>query len=142
LKKSPQEKGRDFEREMADEYGLQQVPGSGNQWHSKLDVAGSKVRWSLKFTEGDSFKLSKEFIREAVDATQGLSGSGELPLWGIRLGDSEYDLVVIRRRDFNTFVKGEIKFTSEKRKGTAIRTRMSDVPSLLRDEDDLNHDED
>lgn len=127
--------GREFEEEFAAEMGLTPVPGSGSQWHSKLDLYGTGARWSLKY-RASSFRIDKDFIDEAVDATEGMGGTGEVPMWALRLGDERYDLVLMRKNDFKRIQEGELKIIPEKRDKTAIRTRLADIPSLLREEEE------
>lgn len=134
-------KGIEFEEEFANEMGLTPVPGSGSQWHSKLDVSGQGARWSLKYRDG-SFRIDKAFIDEAVSATVGIGGTGEIPLWAIRLSDPKYDLVLMRKDDFKAMQAGELKVIPDKRTKTSIRTRLAEVPSLLREENELDHEED
>lgn len=122
------EMGNRFEAEFAAEMGLERVPGSGNQFHSKLDETGFGARWSLKATIFKSFPLSTELIDEAVEATvSAVGGTGELPLWAIRLEDnSEYDLVVMRKADFKRITSEGITLSSntkaEERRARASMT--------------------
>lgn len=135
---SAQDEGREFEKELADELGLSVVPGSGNQWYSQLDLIGRGVRWSLKYTREKSFRLTQEDVREAVVATQGVSGDGSIPLWAVRLGTEEYDLIIMRKNDFLLMQEGELTLigNDEPPKKSEIRRARSRVPILLREEDD------
>lgn len=133
------EKGREFEQEIAEELGLSLVPGSGNQWHSKLDLQGKEARWSLKYTDAKSYRLDQEDVDEAVEATQSLSGDGRVPLWLIRLQTEEYDLVVIRKKDFFAWKSGEINLSGDdKPKQSQVRRARARIPVLLRGEDGDN----
>jgi hypothetical protein len=89
--------GRDFEEELSEEFGIQKVPGSGNQWYSKLDLKGFAARWSLKSTEKKSISISQSTIDEAIKACYDLSGDSTTPLWAFRIGDREHDMVMMRK---------------------------------------------
>jgi len=129
-----QEKGRQFEKEAAKELGLDLVPGSGNQWHSKLDLKGRATRWSLKFTDTKSYRLDQSDIDEAYVATQGLTGDGRVPLWLVRLQTSDYDLVIMKKEDFLALQSGEVEFYEEKIRKSDIRRARAKVPFILREE--------
>lgn len=128
------EPGEQFEKDFAREFGLERVPNSGSSWHSKLDVVGAGARWSLKY-RANSLRIDRDLIDEATSATLSLSGTGEIPMWAIRLGSPEYDLILMRKEDFKLLQAGELEVLPEKRTKTAIRTRLSEIPSLLRDDD-------
>jgi len=131
--KTPQEKGLLWEDEFAKEFGLEKVIGSGSPWYSgKLDVHGEGARWSLKFTENESYRLTKKDIEEALEATGGLSGGSETPLWAIKIQDHE--LIVIRKEDFKQMQAGELNVLPEVRTKTAERARLAEIPILLREQ--------
>lgn len=132
----PEQKGREFEDDLAKEFGLKPVPGSGNQWHSKLDLVGRIARWSLKY-RAKSFTLTRDFIDESISATEGFSGTGEIPVWAIRLGDPEYDLIILRKDDFKLWEKGELKLVDKEITRGEARRQLARVPILLRDSKDL-----
>ena len=130
-----QQQGREWEREFADEFDLSLVPGSGSPWWSgKLDVTGEGARWSLKWTSKDSYRLTKKDIEEALEATSGLSGGLETPLWALNIAGHE--LVVMRKEDFKQIQAGELNVLPEKKTKTAIRTHLSSVPILLREHEE------
>jgi hypothetical protein len=62
---SSQKHGTRFEHFWAAIFGVKPTLGSGNQWFSKMDVGDSAVLWSCKHTDADSFRLSKDLMREA-----------------------------------------------------------------------------
>lgn len=130
---TPQDKGRQFEKELAEEFGLKRVPGSGAVWHSKLDLLGRRARWSLKSTTTPRFPLTFEDILEALDACYGLGGDGSTPLWAVRtlIGD----FVVIRKEDFISMQKGEHSFINKEKPQVAERKARARQPELLRDLD-------
>jgi len=129
-----QQQGRDWESDFAEEFDLQLVPGSGSPWWSgKLDVSGQGARWSLKFTNKESYSLTKKDISEALEATGGLAGTSEVPLWAIKIQDEE--LIIIRKEDFKRMQQGELNVLPERRTKTALRTQLASVPILLREND-------
>ncbi len=121
---------------MAEEFGLSLVPGSGNQPWWKLDLSGVKSRWSLKFTGSSSFRLTQDDITEAVEATQGISGDGSIPLWLLRIGSADFDMVVMRKQDFMLMQEGDLQLIGSDappRKSDERRAR-SRVPVLMRED--------
>lgn len=134
--RTPQQRGRDFEVELRKEFGLKPVPGSGSVWWSKLDLKGRLARWSLKFTTKKSFDITQDMVDEAISACYGPGGDGSMPLWGVRIGDERYDLVVMLKQDFAALQRGEIQpLISEGREKTRQRKALASVPALLREED-------
>ena len=127
--------GDKFERDLSEEFGLRRVPGSGNQAHSKLDLAGNGFRWSLKATGKASSSIRTTDIEEAIDLCYGLNGTGETPLWAYRIG--EHDLILMRKSDFVSLQKGEVRAINDaKGKEKVIERRLrAATPSLLRDGD-------
>ena len=125
--------GAKFETDLSREFGLQRVPGSGNQSHSKLDLVGNGFRWSLKATDRASISIKSSDIAEAVEACFGLNGTGETPLWAYRIGDR--DMVMMRKEDFAALARGELKAINEERgkEKANERLRRAATPSLLRD---------
>lgn len=134
---SPQEKGREFERELADEFGLSVTPGSGNQWFAKLDLKGLRARWSLKYTEGNSFPLRRADFEEALSATTGLSGDGSISLFAVRMDGLPDDLVMMWKNDFRKLQNGELNLIDTESKAygnAAARREKARVPVLMRED--------
>lgn len=130
-----QERGREWESDFAEEFGLTLVPGSGSPWWSgKLDVTGEGARWSLKWTNKESFSVTRKIIREAVEATRGLGGTSEIPLWAFNIQGEE--LVMMRKEDFKAIQARELNVLPEVRTKTVERTRLAEIPILLRDNND------
>lgn len=121
--------GRQFEDDLAAELGVQRVPGSGNQWHSKMDVYGRDMRWSLKATEKNGYRLDEEFFEECLRATGGLHGTGETPMWALRFPFG--DFVIMRKDDFIS-TSGEFTVPTSTR--AQERKNRSTVPQLLRED--------
>lgn len=127
--------GKKFEEDLEKEFGLKRVVGSGNQWHSKLDLRGLGARWSLKATKKESISISSKVINEAIRACGDSSGDGSIPVWAFRIGDGEHDIIALRKEDFILLQKGELVLindtTPEKIKQKRAKMR---IPRLLRDE--------
>lgn len=127
--------GVDFEKELSKEFGLQRVPGSGNQAHSKLDLSGNGFRWSLKATSSASASIRASDIEEATTASFGLNGTGETPLWAYRIQD--YDMIMLRKSDFKALCAGDLRPIGVEKGKEKVneRRRLASTPSLLRDGD-------
>lgn len=136
---TPQNQGREFEKELAEEFGLNQVPGSGSVWYSKLDLSGNNVRWSLKFTTRENFPITFHDILEALDACYGVGGDGSTPLWAARIEPLEEDFIVMRKEDFKLMQMGFQKLMniiSEDKPQVAARKNRARQPELLREDGD------
>jgi hypothetical protein len=130
---TPKNIGTQFEEDLAHEFGLKLVPGSGNQFHSKLDLHGKGARWSLKATEKASASIKAEDIDEAIRACYNVVGDGSIPLWAYRI--KGHDMVMMRKEDFLEFQRGELELTNTIVDGKyQQRAARAMVPRLLRDE--------
>lgn len=131
-------KWEEFENDLAKELGLNRVAGSGNQWYSKLDVQGKDTRWSLKFTEQTDKNLiiTRQTIAEAILATGGIGGGGEIPIWATRL-EGFGDFVTMRLEDWKSFFIGKTGFTITPTK-TQERREKARTPRLLQEDTDGN----
>jgi hypothetical protein len=128
--------GRKFEEDFAQEMDLSRVQGSGNQWHSKLDVRGRGTLWSLKATR--SAQISGEDFREAIMATLGPGGDGRLALMAVRFfaeSEEELDLVMMRKDEFFRLVAGDLELTVPNSKSQERMARAA-IPELLREVDE------
>lgn len=134
-KDTAQTKGRIFEQEIAKEFSLYTTPASGAVWYSKLDAWDLLTRWSCKFTEKESYRLTKKDIDEAIAACQGPGGDGSLPLWAIRLQVEKYDLIIMRKEDFKLLLSGDLEIEKKVSKHE-VKRRRSQIPILLREEKD------
>jgi hypothetical protein len=125
--------GEKFEQELSEEFGLQKVSGSGNKWYSRLDLFGQGARWSLKATSKKSLSISEETIVEAINACEGIGGDGSIPVWAFRIGS--HDIISLRKEDFKSFQKGELKLIGDGVGQQVIQRRnRAATPSLFRDE--------
>lgn len=126
--------GLGFEEEFAEQMGLEQVPGSGSGPFWKLDLQGFAARWSLKFTRFKANPIGVIEMEEAIEACEGSGGSGEMPMWGGRMGgDPRYDFVMMRAGDFKKLTEGRLVLTQESKADAKRRT--ASVPVLMRDEE-------
>lgn len=129
---TPQEQGRQFEKDLAEEFGLELVPGSGSVWHSKLDLLGQETRWSLKYSESGSFPIKAVDIATAEEQCFGLGGDGKTPIWAARMPRGDY--IVLRKEDFVAMQKGNINLINKGNPKSEARKAQARLPELLREE--------
>lgn len=132
---APQKTGRRFERFWSKVFGVEPQKGSGNLWYAKLDVPdGGAILWSCKFTEADSYRVSRDDIREAETAARGQGSSGEMiPGYATAISGGEV-FVTLRADDFLRLFTDQVRYITPSR-GEQKRARAK-VPALLRDEDE------
>ncbi len=128
--KTPQSKGRSYEKDFAKRLGLKTVPGSGNQPFYKLDVEGAKILFSLKHTENKSISLKAADLDEAKDAIYGESGIGPdyTPAMSLQMDGEEY--AVLRMDDLVKLLETKPEIFKPSKKNEK-RARAS-VPAILR----------
>src|SRR4051812_10344961 len=80
---TPQNEGGRFEKFWARLFGTEPTRGSGNIWYAKLDVGDIRFLWSCKFTDAESFRVSKGTIREVQDAINAPGGIGGSAIPGV-----------------------------------------------------------
>lgn len=125
--------GTQFEIDLAKELGIKRVPGSGNQFHSKLDLHGKGARWSLKATEKASASIKVADIIEAINACYNIVGDGSIPLWAYRI--QGHDMVMMRKEDFIEYQRGELELIETKVDDKyEQRSARANTPRLLREE--------
>lgn len=115
-KRTPQEEGREFEKEFAKRLGANLVPGSGNQWWMKLDVKGKSFLWSCKYTSKETFAISRGILHEAVRAVIGPGGVGGdvYPGLAVRIVDEDY--IIMRANDFYDLVSSGVEIVAPSRR--------------------------
>lgn len=118
-----------WEVEVAERLGGRTTPGSGNKWHSKLDVHGDQIHWSCKWTGKDWQPITKDIWEEAAAACDGIQGSDRMP--GLALRSAKEDLVVLRMSDFIQMIQQPPTILATKTQERVARTQ---VPLLLRDD--------
>lgn len=132
---TPQEEGRLFEQEIAQEFGLRNSFASGSFWFDPLDINGRGTRWSAKYTRNKSFPLSQALVDEAVEDTSGPGADGSIPIWVVRLQSPQYDLIVLQKEDFKLLLEQDFSLTIEPRKSEIKRQKLN-LPILMREEDE------
>lgn len=78
-KKTPQQAGREFEKQVAKKHDLKLHKGSGNLWYLKLDIGGKEIVFECKWSSSDSITISRAMIQKAQEATRGPGGEGVTP---------------------------------------------------------------
>ena len=129
-----QNQGRQFEKDLAHEFGLEQIPGSGSVWHSKLDLTGHGARWSLKYTSKSICPLKYKDFVEGIKACLSPGGDDSIPIWAARIEPLGEDLIVMRKEDFKLLQTGHIKLIEEDRPQVIQRKEKSRIPELLRND--------
>jgi len=130
--------GNIFEEDLSKEFGINKTINSGSFWFSKMDLIGRGARWSLKATSKKSFSLSQDIINEA---RQACASEGSIPVWALRIGSSDYDVIVIGKEDFKLLQKGDIQLINGNATDKTLQRRIrANTPVLLRDnlEDELS----
>jgi hypothetical protein len=131
---SPQAEGRRFESIWAKLFGVDPVKGSGNQWHSKLDVGTSAISFSLKHSTVDRLRFGQMFIKSLMKEAREGAGADAVPALALSENGTVY--VVFEASDFLRLAQtGDIHYVTPS-KGEQKRARAQ-IPSLLRDEEDL-----
>lgn len=132
----PQDIGDEFEAEFAERHGLRRVPGSGAQWHSKLDAHGKGVRWSLKATKYAGYTISEHDLGELLLAHA--PGQDEsMRMMAIKVNansDNPVVIVAMLEDDFEAIATEQRQLVLESK--TDAKIRLASVPELLRDEED------
>lgn len=120
--------GREWEREFAKIIGGTVTKGSGNQWHTKLDVKGKSMLWSLKATSKQSFSVTRGVLSELERSALGPGSVKATPGLAIKIQDEKY--VVLRLEDFINFMSSnQIEFTHSNKDQKKER---ASIPRLLR----------
>lgn len=133
-KKTPQQKGRDYEDFWAKKRGARKQPASGALPFWKLDVKNIKFLFSLKNTDKKSFSLKKEDIQEMLNAVYGLGGIGgsHIPVLSVNIDGMEVsimltdDLIELTEKQEQIFDKSKNKSKTDK----------ANIPPLLRKDKD------
>lgn len=127
---TPQQEGRRFESFWAKFLGVEPTQGSGNQWHAPLDVGDVSFLFSLKETQAESFRVSRELMREVE---REISGS-RIPGLAIALDGGEV-FVTLRGEDFLRLINSDQARYVTRSRGEQKRARAR-IPEILRDDDE------
>jgi hypothetical protein len=124
--------GRQWEKLLAARIGGREQPSSGSKWYAKLDVRGRKTIWSAKDTEAESFRITRDMLREIRSSvnTPG-APSGLIPIMGIRIAGKE-EVAVLMLDDLLSLLASDESTPVAPTKAEAIQHRAS-LPQLLRD---------
>jgi hypothetical protein len=130
-----------FELDIAKEFGLTRVPGSGNKWHRKLDVDGHGIVVSCKYTQDTlNVNVLQEDLREMANVTSGRAGSGDLGFMVYRRNSfPNEDVVLMYKDDLLALLQEGAKPIPADNSKLANRRRRATTPALLRrEEEDAN----
>lgn len=125
-------KGLEFEHLFAKSVLSKPNPGSGNKWYARMDIVDSLITWSCKFTSKKSFSLKQSDIDEVVGVATGPGSNDSIPALAIRIGTSDYDVVVLRKDDFLRIVQEETKYVQATK--TEAKRKRTKIPRLLQEE--------
>jgi hypothetical protein len=83
------------------------VPGSGNQWHSALDVRANGFLYSCKYTDQQSYRITRDTLDEMTLNTMGPGKEPAIPALAVRLGETSgrYDFVVVGADDWKNLIE-------------------------------------
>lgn len=129
---TPQEKGAQWEREVASLTGGRQTTGSGNRSWSILDINAGLLAIEAKHTDAESFRVTETILddiaRQALGPSAGSMASGVL---AVRVGTRQRRLAVVDLDEFVSWIRTPPALLpatpNERLRATARR------PSLLRD---------
>lgn len=130
--KTPQDKGRSFEKEFAKAHSMREQPASGATPYYKLDVKNNKFLLSLKHTDKQSYILKKSDIQETINAVYGLGGIGGSHIPAMCLSIDGIEVTVLLTEDFIEILENPDDTVFDKAKAKAKKDR-ADKPLLLRD---------
>lgn len=91
-----QDRGRAWEREVAELIGGRLQPGSGNRVEAQLDVSSGLLLIECKATDAASFSLSTKVWDAVREASTGASSASHIQsILAVRLGASGHRLGVV-----------------------------------------------
>ena len=91
-----QDRGRDWECEVAALVGGRLQPGSGNRVEAQLDVSGGLLLVECKHTDAASFSLTSKVWDAVREASSGSSSATHVQtMLAIRLGATGHRLAVV-----------------------------------------------
>lgn len=118
--KDPSQQGRDYEKEVAKDYGGKTTPGSGCHWAAKSDVKTDKYLIEVKYTTTDSYTLHSKDIRNLFSYSFRLN---KIPLFQIGFyGGNE--LVILQ---YNSIELKEKPITKVEAKGKSKVIRKEQI---------------
>lgn len=87
---TPQDRGRQWEKDGAKLVGGRLVKGSGNSFHARGDVKnGGQIVWSFKHTIHNSFSVTRDIIEDARSMALGpmAADSSIIDVLAYKMGD-------------------------------------------------------
>ncbi len=91
-----QDRGREFEREVAALFGGRLQPGSGNRVEAQLDVNGGLILCETKHTDAASFSITSKIWDAVREASSGSSSATySMTMLAVRLGATGHRLGVV-----------------------------------------------
>lgn len=89
MSETPQDRGREWERNLARIVGAQLVKGSGNTFYARGDVRGREIIWSAKHTDHLSSPVNNAVIADARSMALGPTGTnhGALDIVAYQIGN-------------------------------------------------------
>lgn len=131
-KDTPQQRGRDFEEEFSKRTGAKQQPGSGNQHFALMDNEHvGKILWSLKYTDFDSFRLTKDDLKEVQNAVNGPGGVGGDTLPAMAININGLEVTIFIGDSYLKLLEEDVKFIKPDK--TTERVFRASIPSIMRD---------
>lgn len=124
------QRGRDFEREVADKLGGSLQPGSGNKFYAKSDVSANGLLVSCKSEVNLSWS---KIIRNLYEAIEMSYQTGNIPILALDGVDDEESIVVMRLSDFVKTFQDEIKIPEHHDSKGLQKRSTAEIPLMLRD---------
>lgn len=124
-----QQRGLDFEQEVADILGCAVVPGSGNKFYAKNDCVGNGLSVSCKAQAKYSWPEIKEYLWKSIEDA---IGSGNIGILALQLDGLHEDLVVMRLTDLAKAFSDDIKIQNSKESKGLEKRKKADIPLMLR----------
>lgn len=105
---TPQQRGRDYDSELASRYGGRAQPGSGAGLFFKLDCKIGELLVEGKRTKHNSYRLTAAELRKAHAGAQGPGGRGEYMAMCIDMEGFPDDVFIVPGQTMRALLAGEI----------------------------------
>lgn len=122
------QRGRDFERTVANKLGGSVVPGSGNKFYAKSDVTAHGLRISCKSELNLTWNKVVKHLYEAIEMCYQF---GDIPVLALD-GIENEDLIVMRMDDLIKAFVEEVKIPQVPESKGIQKRKEIDVPLMLR----------
>ncbi len=123
--------GHDFEEEVNDLLDGQLQPGSGNQPFKKLDIDKQEFIVSCKWTSKASIRVDAPMLSDALLASLGPGGTGQVPLWVLGIEGAQMPpLALLRLTDLIALLEAEVKVFTPSKSTTKIAE--ASMPQLFK----------